>query len=850
MEKTIIQEITEWVITLSFWEKYIASQILNGNDITKEIIQTTYQYFKEDSELINVSDSLRNTIVLNTHSLSGEEPNFTLTEINGIRNVNALKEDQVLPICKNLTIVYGENGAGKSGYVRLLNNVFKSKGDKTILPNIHSATIGNSPQGIFKFVKGDKIYNIEYPHSANCVEFNSFSVFDSASAKAHLTQEDELAFIPFSFTFFSKLTDAFTLVSGKLTEEISTRTKPNPFNVYFDKETTVRSLIQNISSSAKFSDYKKIAELTDEEINKHDAESKELLSLKATDINKKAAKINQIKGLLEELKSKITNLNALFSIEKIESLKQRIIIHKQNYDLSKIGGIDQFKSEKIKSIGTKEWKSFIDSAGIYAKLQKDNGSIYPEENDYCLFCHQPLNDDAKELIKSYWSFLASKAENDLKLNIEDKEKIVRYLKEIDFDLIKKGTLLEDWFKENKDDLLIDISAKLLSQEKNRNLFLASYDSLNWDETIAPDQIDTNFIDQLNQKLTDELLNLDLKKIEDRIKVLEQSENEYKDRIKLSPLLVQIENYIKECQWVKKAGSKQINTRKITTKQKELFEKHVTEDYISIFNKECEALKANFKVEISQRGSKGTTLKKLSLKGKTPSAILSEGEQRAIAFADFLSETQLGNSIKGIFFDDPVNSLDHKRRYLIAKRIVEEAKSKQVVIFTHDISFFISLQNYAEEEKIECIYTTIRKILDIPGIIIPEVPWPAMNLKERIKKLNDRLLFLKSLEQNGDVDEYYFQAKSWCGLLRETWERSIEEKLFNDAIQRFNPAIQTQRLKKAPFTVALYGDIEKGMGDCSDWIHDQARTINQNAPNTAELKVFLDDFEKFIKQFKL
>ena len=203
MEKTIIQEITEWVNTLSFWEKYIASQILNGNNIAEEIIQTTYQYFKEDSELIEVSDSVRSPIVLNTQSLSGEETDFTLTEINGVRNVNALKEDQVLPICKNLTIVYGENGAGKSGYVRLLNNVFNSKGDKTILPNIHSPTTGDSPQGIFKFAKGEEIYNIEYPQSANCVEFNSFSVFDSASAKAHLTQEDELSFIPNTFTYFS-----------------------------------------------------------------------------------------------------------------------------------------------------------------------------------------------------------------------------------------------------------------------------------------------------------------------------------------------------------------------------------------------------------------------------------------------------------------------------------------------------------------------------------------------------------------------------------------------------------------------------------------------------------------------
>ena len=36
---------------------------------------------------------------------------------------------------------------------------------------------------------------------------------------------------------------------------------------------------------------------------------------------------------------------------------------------------------------------------------------------------------------------------------------------------------------------------------------------------------------------------------------------------------------------------------------------------------------------------------------------------------------------------------------------------------------------------------------------------------------------------------------WCEELRETWEKSIEELLLNGSIERFNPAIQTSRLKK-------------------------------------------------------
>lgn len=47
-------------------------------------------------------------------------------------------------------------------------------------------------------------------------------------------------------------------------------------------------------------------------------------------------------------------------------------------------------------------------------------------------------------------------------------------------------------------------------------------------------------------------------------------------------------------------------------------------------------------------------------------------------------------------------------------------------------------------------------------------------------------------------EYRNEAEHWCEKLRETWERMIEEIVFNEAIMRYSPAIQTNRLKKSCF----------------------------------------------------
>ena len=47
--------------------------------------------------------------------------------------VNALAENQTLKFCSGLTVVYGDNAAGKSGYIRIFKSAFEPAGPKTYL---------------------------------------------------------------------------------------------------------------------------------------------------------------------------------------------------------------------------------------------------------------------------------------------------------------------------------------------------------------------------------------------------------------------------------------------------------------------------------------------------------------------------------------------------------------------------------------------------------------------------------------------------------------------------------------------------------------------------------------------
>ena len=117
-----------------------------------------------------------------------------------------------------------------------------------------------------------------------------------------------------------------------------------------------------------------------------------------------------------------------------------------------------------------------------------------------------------------------------------------------------------------------------------------------------------------------------------------------------------------------------------------------------------------------------------------------------------------------------------------------------------------------------------------GLIKPEIPWIAQKISDRVKYLRNDLVRVKKIEKEGDEDQYNQQIKGWYGFLREAWERSIEERLFKGAIERFSGEIHTRPLSKIEINPELIAIIDEGMTQSSNWVHDQAMGLNPPIPN--------------------
>jgi wobble nucleotide-excising tRNase len=207
------------------------------------------------------------------------------------------------------------------------------------------------------------------------------------------------------------------------------------------------------------------------------------------------------------------------------------------------------------------------------------------------------------------------------------------------------------------------------------------------------------------------------------KIQENELHELQDRAWLATILTEVEQEIER---VKKVAAfnwaiGQTDTTRITRKTTELSETLVTGTMRDAFAAEVNALGlADRRIELVQdQSSYGTTRFKVALvrnPNEKVGRVLSEGEHRCIALAAFLAELSTENSASGLVFEDPVSSLDHNYRDVVASRLISEAATgRQLIIFTHDIGFFMLLDELAREKQVPTHYQTINRTAESAGI---------------------------------------------------------------------------------------------------------------------------------------
>jgi energy-coupling factor transporter ATP-binding protein EcfA2 len=295
------------------------------------------------------------------------------------------------------------------------------------------------------------------------------------------------------------------------------------------------------------------------------------------------------------------------------------------------------------------------------------------------------------------------------------------------------------------------------------------------------------------------------------------------------------------------------TYAITQKSTAITKTAVTQKLKNSFKAELEKLAfRHVEVELQEAGGAEGVLYHQLVLTRAPGVelpkVVSEGEQRCLSIAAFFAELSSADDPSGIVFDDPVSSLDYRFRGAVAGRLVQEAKTRQVIVFTHDVVFLHFLKNCAEEVGVDQRDQHVRQLFNGAGVCVEELPWVALNINKKIGHLKNAYQLADKHFRLGQLDVYEREAKLLYGLLRESWERALEEVLLNGVVERFRPSVETQRLARmADISAEDCRTLDVAMSKCSTWLtgHDHAAAARVPVPEPAELKNDITALEDWI-----
>ncbi|MFZ3208384.1 MAG: AAA family ATPase [Geobacteraceae bacterium] len=775
-----------------------------------------------------------------------------------LRHVNRIALNQTLNFSPTgITVVYGGNGSGKSGYSRVLKRACRARDqaepvhpdatDPAAQSKTPEATFDIEIDGVAKSVKWTR--GIVPPD-----ELSTIAVFDGHCARAYLS-EGEAAYQPYGLDVVESLANKVPPeLTNRLTQELAAiSVDVEPFN-HLLGDTAVGKMVANLSEKTDPVIVPRLASLTQDELDRLTELDK---ALAEADPKTKAKQVRLSAQRLEGLAGRIDVAFAWVSDAAITKLRELDEAAQSATQAEKLAA-EQFRAGEALLPGTGEpvWKMLFDAARKFSIEVAYPKHEFPHVGDeaQCPLCQQPLGGDASERIKRFERFVKEDA---AKVAEEKRKQLNDSIQKIASDSLGVG--LDDALSEE----LTGIDGTLIGTVRTfestiaarRSWMLEAVEVHAWDTAPAIGNDTRQRLRDLAAKLKDSAAQLDAADDKNKRMVLEVERNELRSRQNLGSSAKAVISLIERMKLKRALESckSDLKTRTISDKSREFASKAVTATLKAALDKEFQALGIrHIRTKLNERPEKGKMKYRLILDFPVSNKIeeiLSEGEQRAISIGSFLAELSLANHSGGIVFDDPVSSLDHWRRQHVARRLVEEAKLRQVVVFTHDTTFLGELRDAVEWAGVANTMHNLECRNDRPGHISEGLPWEHQGYKERIDVLEKAQQALEkkpwpaypSQAESAEMRHQYDQ-------FRATIERVIQDVVFNGVVKRYRDWIQVNNLGAVVgFEDAEHEKIARLHKRCCDVVdaHDPSSAKNAPVPSAQELGKDLVDLRAVI-----
>ena len=854
--QAINEDIFRWLEKRPIWQRNLFQRVVRNQAIDNSYIEQLVDLLVAGETVIPETP----TLTIDELPQGGDmKESIAICSVGDLQGVNALLGGQTLQFSPTgMTIVYGDNGSGKSGYARLLKQIVGARHHEEILSNVFTnERCAQSAQINYRCGGTDQAAT--WSRTFNDTTFGRVHFYDEACGNDYLQNETELSYRPSVLSLLDRLVELIDQVSDEIgkriaVEEAKQFTPPN-----VPDGTSAANFLSELSDCTDPHSLDQLLDAHQDLDNELQEHRQEEARLRATDPTKEKTRLLAVAEDAEALAAHLASIENTLSpaaADHILTLKQKALKSRASADEV---SSSSFADEPLPGVGSQTWRAMWEAAERYAQAEAYPDRDFPstEDDDVCVLCQQPLAQDAQARLRRFHSYVhdsvqqqAEEAERAYSAAVEQLKtfevttpEILSWLDHfVDNDVLSKDILIA----------ALDIAARAKERILER---LQSNTDEGWIDLAV---VDTSTMRSFVTAKRNEATGIDVDTFSKNLASVIKKRQECEGLQKLRVVKKEIVNEIERLKRVSLLDSKkrEASTAPVTRQSSTLAKEYVTKTVSEHFLYEANNLRLEHVVLSDPKGVKGAIRQIPALKGTSDAStmqVLSEGEQTAAGLAGFLTEVYFDESKSAVVFDDPMSSLDHQRRSNAAARIVELAQDRQVIVFTHDLIFLAELVKCANHFGVDVFEQTIqRNGVKQPGLIISEFPWKAKNVKMRIGDLREDLARIKKRRDSLSADEYEKLTSEWAGRLSETWERLIRSEVIYRIVDRSTTEVRPKLVRVlAQITDDDYQDFDASYSAVSTWArrHDKSEEFSYVAPDPEEMEYELNRLAEWYARIK-
>lgn len=841
-----LTEVLRWASSLPAWQSDAVRRLSSGSPLTPRDYEDLLALLKSEHGIADPEQRspvrARRPEEPGLKVVAGEATTVKLASLSTLTNVNALHPEVTLTFGRTgLTVIYGDNGAGKSGYTRFLKKVCRARDAEPILPNVDEASVGLAAGRIAVETAG-KTDSISWTEGdAPPPALQGFAVFDTRCAGLYLDQENDFCFQPAGLEVLERLAELCAALRAKVEAEIREVAPKVDGYRHLVGLTAVGRFLGALGPKSTDSQLEELSEWGDGHRRRHE-ELCAVLDVSAPE--EKARHLRAVAQRVERLREQIAAADNSLADEVLERARQskleRAELRRRNSESER-----GFWNDAPPPEAAAAWKTLFEAAREFALVVQEEAAF--KEGKPCLLCAQPLGPSASSRLEQFDQFMRQASSERIKVLDQELHEMDVSARSacpnlrVDVDLLEvleaHLTTLGKRVEGRPVEWNIRLAALLNDEHDSasRPLELIDCDgplaSLVQASVAAAEALEAGSDPKARAAMVAERDEL----------VSRRGLSEVRESVRRAIQAHVLTSKLEKCLTA-------LRTNAITAAVNAIVERQLSVELATTLNEELALLELEeLQVELRSRSVKGEPRHKLVLaraQKRRVNEVLSEGQQRALALAAFFAEVRLSGAKDGVVFDDPVSSLDHQRRENVARRLAREANERQVIVFTHDIYFLFVLLEEAARAGALITTRTLRRDVHY-GVPRDGLPFDALSVTKRLKDINELHQEAERAKRAGREDEWRRVTTEAYSLLRMAWERAVEEVLLREVVVRFRKSIETNRLSSLSFEDDDWHQVESGMSKCSNYVHDKAALGQRALPTPVELKSDIDQLKAWV-----